>query len=361
MRLKQEMQAASTLGDVIARAECLLEERQLRAAIATFDEAETRGADPDGCCAARWLASMLQGDFQAAWAQSDVIRQRGGDDPSRFWMGEDLQGKRVIARCLHGFGDAIQFLRYLPRLRALASEVIVEVPPRMLELAPMLDGVGELITWGAERLAPEPQWDVQVEVMELPYLFRTQLAELPIAVNYLRPPTADVDEATACMGRCRETLRLGLVWSAGEWNTTRSIPISCLEPLLRVSGAEFWSLQGGAAASEAQPWIDAGLMRDAAICGGGQRALAAVVANLDLVITVDTLAAHLAGAMGRPVWVLLQHAADWRWMTDRSDSPWYPRMRLFRQPASVAAWQETVDKVRAELLRLLDATGHGRV
>ncbi len=347
-----EAESTTALAEQIALAEQLLDARQLPEALLAFRAAESLGADPDGCSAARWLASMLGGDFEAAWKESDAIRWRDSADPHRFWTGEDVRGRRVIVRCLHGFGDAVQFLRYLPRLRALAAEVIVEVSPQMIALAPMLDGIDEVTTWGANRPVTAPEWDVQVEVMELPYLFRTTVAELPLAAEYLRLPCADVENAAQAMGDPEDALRVGLVWAAGEWNVARSIPLECMERLLGISGVEFWSLQGGTAASEVQQLTLTGAVRDAAVCGEGQRALAAVIANLDLVITVDTLAAHMAGAMGKPAWVLLQHAADWRWMTGRDNSPWYPKMKLFRQPAK-DNWAAVIDSVGTELSRLV--------
>lgn len=337
-------------GEQIALAERLLEQRQLSKAQAAFDLAEEMGADPDGCSAARWMTAMLRGDFEAAWRESDAIRRRDSPDPERLWMGEDVRGKRVMVRCLHGFGDAIQFLRYLPRLQALAGQVIVEVPPRMLALAPMLDGVDEVFTWGEMGPAMQPAWDVQVEVMELPYLFRTTQAELPVAIEYLRVPRAEVKDAGRAMGAARG-LRVGVVWAAGEWNPARSIPIASVERLVRSGSAEFWSLQGGTARGDIAELLQGRVLRDAAECGEGLRVLAAVIANLDLVITVDTLAAHLAGAMGKPVWVMLQQAADWRWMADRCDSPWYPRTRLFRQVAE-GDWSGVVEDVRVGLARL---------
>ncbi len=343
---------ALTLDEQIAQAEGLLEERRLPEALLAFDVAEGMGADADGCSAARWMGWMLGGEFSAAWRESDVIRRRGGGDPHRFWMGEDVRGKRVIVRCLHGFGDAIQFLRYMPRLRALAAAVVVEVAPRMVALAPLMEGVGEVITWGEHAPAEAPVWEVQVEVMELPYVFRTEMEGLPIAVRYLRVPTREAELAARAMGDAQGEMRVGVVWAAGEWNVERSVALTAIERLLRVEGVEFWSLQGGRAADEGAGWVELGLMRDAAVCGDGLLAMAGVMANLDLVITVDTLAAHMAGAMGRPVWVLLQEAADWRWMVERSDSPWYPEMRLFRQ-RSGGGWDEVMERVRAELEQMV--------
>lgn len=336
-------------------AERLLQERRVTEAMAAFDAAEAMGADEDGCSAARWMAAMLGGNFEVAWRESDDIRARGGPDPHQFWMGEDPHGKRVIVRCLHGFGDAVQFLRFLPRLNAVAEQVIVEVPPRMLSLAPYLDGVGEVISWGEKAPQRAPEWDMQVEVMELPYLFRVHEAELPVATNYLQVPGACVLEAGRAMGD-RRGLRVGLVWAAGEWNPARSLPLECFGDLVRSGAAEFWSLQGGDTSGAAEDWLRAGLLRDASICGDGLSVLAAVIANLDLVITVDTLAAHLAGSMGVPVWVLLQHAADWRWMTERSDSPWYPRLRLFRQVRE-GDWKGVMERLQPELLKLSGSIG----
>ena len=121
----------------------------------------------------RWTAHMLTGNFAAAWRESDTIRAGGAPDPHRFWAGENLRGRRVMLRCLHGYGDAVQFLRYAPRLQRTASRLTVEVPPAMMEIARYFCGVDDVITWGVDAPARAPSWDVQVEVMELPYLFRT--------------------------------------------------------------------------------------------------------------------------------------------------------------------------------------------
>ena len=296
---------------------------------------------------------MLQGDFEAAWQESDAIRLRGAPDPSRFWDGEDIRGARVIVRSLHGFGDAVQMLRYAPMLQEQAAKVIFEVPPRFVELAQHFVGVEDVTTWRDGASATAPAWDIQVEVTELPYLFRTTTRDLPLADNYLQMPSDAVQRAARAMMRATTSRRrIGLVWTAGEWNKQRSIPFCLLRFLLREQAAEFWSLQGGLAAQDA-----AGAeIRDAtAECGDGLLSLAATIANLDLVITVDTLAAHVAGALGKPVWVLLQHAADWRWMTERSDSPWYPTVRLFRQRRP-SNWVSVLEEVQSALPEFMTGT-----
>lgn len=331
---------------LLEQAEILLACRDVLAAIMAFDRAEAAGAAADACAAGRWMAHMLAGNFAAAWRESDAIRRRGAPDPHRYWTGEDLRGQRVILRCLHGYGDAVQFLRYVPRLRALVSHLVVEVPPAMMEIASCFDGIDDVITWGAEAPAVSPEWNAQVEVMELPYLFRTQPDELPLAERYLHLPETMKRQAARAMGSSRLP-RVGIVWAAGEWNADRSLPPGLLLQLLQTSSCEFWNLQGGRARQEPQPHQN---LRDAA-CFGILR-LAALISQLDLVITVDTLAAHLAGALDKPAWLLVQYAADWRWMLERRDSPWYPSLEIFRQPTP-GDWQSAVACVRDRLAEWL--------
>ncbi|WP_162601465.1 glycosyltransferase family 9 protein [Occallatibacter savannae] len=311
-----------------------------------FDAAEACGADPDRCAAGRWMAHMFAGDFAAAWQESDAIRGRGGPDPHRMWSGESLKDRNVIVRCLHGYGDAIQFLRYAPQLRSLAAEVTYEVPPALYELAPYIEGVDHVITWG--RLAPvaPTKWDAQIEVMELPYIFRTVVSDLPIAQNYMHLPQSRCNCVNRKLGRNHP--RVGVVWAGGEWNHHRSIPFPVFSELLRQPECEFWSLQGGAAQADWQMLPPSPRLRDSADLGEGILNLACVISQLDLVITVDTLAAHLAGAMGIPAWVLLQGAADWRWMARGATSPWYPSLRLFRQHTA-GDWAGLIADVRQEL------------
>lgn len=333
--------------DLLAGAECLLDARQIELARQAFSAAQAAGADPDECCAGRWMTAILAGEFASAWRESDAIRARGAFDLHRFWNGEPLHNKKVIVRCLHGFGDAVQMLRYAPRLRELAAQVIFEVPPRLLELARCFDGVEHVICWGTDEPAAN-EWEMQLEIIELPYIFRTMLPELPLAKNYLRLPRKVIQNTAAAMGEAGKP-RVGLVWAAGEWNPSRSISPTFLEPVLRNSSVEFWNLQGGRAAGASGLECLPGAVQDATkVCGDGLLPLAATIQNLDLVITVDTLAAHLAGALGKPAWVLLQYAADWRWMITRSDSPWYPTLRLFRQRVP-GDWQTVIESVQQAL------------
>ncbi|MEK6396785.1 MAG: hypothetical protein V4734_01760, partial [Terriglobus sp.] len=313
--------------DAVAKAEHLLNQRKLTQALKRFNEADALRTDTNRCAVGRWMAHMLLGKFQLAWRESDAIRARTPHDPNRFWRGEDLHGKRVVLRCLHGFGDAVQFLRFVPWLYAIAADVIVEVPPKLLELAPMFAGVEHVITWGEQAPPMPPEWDVQVEINELPYLFRLDVAQLPIAERYLRIPPAIIARH-AVSSRQAASLKVGVVWAGGEWNPSRSIPFEDIRRILHVEDCEFWNLQGGTPRSAWPVGLDQ--LHAAEGCEDSIVVLAALIAQMDLMITSDTLAAHLAGAQGVPCWVILRHAADWRWMHTREDSPWYPSIRLFR-------------------------------
>jgi hypothetical protein len=341
--------------DTITRAERLLEQRRLVQAISLFHRAQAEGRDPDRCAAGRWMAAMLAGDFAAAWDESAAIRRRGMPDPNRFWQGEDWHGKSVILRCLHGIGDAVQFLRYVPRLRERAARLIIECTPRAVELIRCLPGIEEVITWGPEAPSTPPSWEVQLEIMELPCLFQSTCADLPITTNYLGLPRSELDHAAHVLASCSGP-HVGIVWSSGEWNPSRSLPLQLLLPILTRRECQFWNLQGGRVRRDWQSLPALRHLRDApALADAGLVPLAAVIAHLDLVITVDTLAAHLAGALGIPCFLLLQYAADWRWMVDRNDSPWYPSLRLYRQPAA-GDWNGPVARVNQALTAWLSGS-----
>jgi hypothetical protein len=342
---------------LLSRAEALLATRKLAPALDCFHAAEARGNDPDRCAAGRWMVHMLRGNFAAAWQESDAIRRRGAPDPHRFWNGEDISGRRVIVRCLHGFGDTVHFMRYAAQLNNRAAQVIWEVSPAMKDLAPCFRGVEHILTWG-EECRETQEWDMQIELMELPYIFRTTIAELPIGSKYLTLPTRTVRNTAREMGP-RTVPRVGVVWGAGSWNAARSIPVALLRPLFETEGCEFWNLQGGPLRRVGDELGDGVTLCDSAACNDGLLRLAAVISQLDLVMTVDTLAAHLAGSLGIPVWLMLQRAADWRWMEARDDSPWYPSLRIFRQPAP-DAWADVLHSVEDKLQQWLYANGRRR-
>lgn len=354
--MKVDHPAFDASGLLLARAEELLAARSLQPALHAFSCAQQHGADPRRCAAGRWMAHALHGDLSAAWEESASIRTGGLDDGACFWRGEDVTGKRVIVRCLHGFGDAVQFMRYAPQLNAIASRSVWELPPALVDLARCCRGVDHVISWESRHVLAR-SWEVQVELMELPCIFETQMADLPVATKYLRLPEKTLAIVSRRMG-VRSLPRLGIVWAAGDWNPSRSIPLHYLRRLLNTSEFELWNLQGGSAREVWRDVPNCPTLRDAKVCGDGILALAAVISQLDLVITVDTLAAHLAGALGVPAWVMLQYAADWRWMTERNDSPWYPSLRLFRQP-SPGDWTSVLREIEAKLQDWLGSQPEG--
>jgi hypothetical protein len=309
--------------------------------------AERAGYPPDECAACRWQCWMLLGRFDEAWRESDAIAGRGRADPGRLWDGQPFTGKRVMIRCLHGYGDALQFIRYAGLLRRQAAAVLVQTHPQLVSLlkaAPFADGV---TTWTDGPGRCPGDWDQQIEVMELPRAFRTTVGSIPAEVPYVSPPPALERESFQRLGP-RFRPRVGLVWEGGGWDAGRNVPLSELLPILQVPGVEFVSFQRGAAREELAARDPDASIRDLSGDSEDVSYFAADLMHTDLLITVDTMAAHLAGALGRPVWVLLPYQADWRWMLDRPDTPWYPTMRLFRQRAP-GDWRRPVREAASEL------------
>ena len=295
-----------------------------------------------------WTSCMRRGDFAAAWEVSDAaVRSRGGVPcwhwPRHFqylWDGTPLAGQRVLIRCYHGLGDTIQFIRYAPLVKAVAAEVIVWAQPQLLPLLRTASGVDRLLP--LHDGTPDVEYDVDVESMELPHIFRTTLETIPSRVPYLsvRPARRPAGEGLA----------VGLFWKGGDWDQRRSVPTPQLAPLVDVPGVAFHVLH-----REPDPEAPPTFRRMPGVdtVAGTARAVRA----LDLVITIDSMPAHLAGALGVPVWTLLQRDADWRWLEGREDSPWYPTMRLFRQERA-GDWHPVVQRVARELADLSARAAH---
>ncbi len=324
--------------------------RRIAAAIELTNRAEHAGHDPDACAALRWQCWMASGLFEEAWRESDRIHARGSRDPNRLWDGLPFDDKRVIIRCLHGYGDAIQFVRYAALVKRRAARVIVQTHPELVSLMRSLKAADEVITWMGHE---GPKWDQQIEVMELPRAFRTTVETIPCEVPYLSV-AADRQRCSRVRALKSGRPRIGLQWGSSNWDPGRSLGLSDLEPVLRFSGCEFFSFQRGDARRDLASCPMAGRIQDVSGESPDIVEAAADLMNIDLLVTVDTMLAHLAGALGRPVWVLLPYQADWRWMLERRDSPWYPSMRLFRQPAA-GEWKPAVCRLVAEVAEFVDA------
>jgi hypothetical protein len=289
------------------------------------------------------MSSMRHGAYETAWTISDaVLRARAGvpcwhwpRHRQYIWDGTPLAGKRVLVRCYHGLGDTLQFIRYTPLIKAIAQEVVVWAQPALLPLLRTMRGIDRLLP--LHDGTPEVEYDVDVESMELPHVFRTTLATIPTTIPYLHITPTSFPRWGG--------LAVGLVWATGDWDhERRSIPFPLLAPLALVPGVGLYILQRGPALAHYRPGIGRLAGSDNVI------EAARIMRALDLVISVDTMPAHLAGALGIPVWTLLDAAADWRWMDGREESPWYPTMRLFRQEYS-GAWEPVIARVAAELTR----------
>lgn len=354
----------------LAQAEALLSARDTDAALAVYAEAERGCAEPDRLSGGRWMCHMLRGEYDLAWQESDAIRARGAVDPHRFWQGEAIDGRRVMLRCLHGYGDTVMYLRWLPLLRARASSVVVQVAPEMLPLLrAMVAGmqrtypnddeavvrVGHpmeeacpvsVVSWTAEGETDRAMWEVQVECAELPYLFRATPAALPAPVRMVFRE-AVLHGVRGRLG-VRMKPRVGLVWTGSSYDAARSIPFARVRVLLGNHAVEFWSLQAPENNAEWERYAREREWRARTFYAGEDRAgiaeMAAFASEMDVVITIDTLAAHVAGSLGLPVWVLLKREADWRWMLEREDTPWYPTMRLFRQ-SEARDWSGPLERV----------------
>ena len=289
---------------------------------------------------------MRDGDFAAAWAVNDqVLACRDPatrDDPSRpyherwVWDGRPLRGRRVLVRCYHGLGDTLQFSRYLPALRARASRVTLETQP---ELAALLRGLPADRIHPFDPASPLPPAECDVEIMELGHALRLA----PDPSPYLR-----VSPLPGPGGR------VGFCWRSGAWDRARDVPVDTLRSVAGIPGLKAVSLQRGPAAAEAALLGAHDPLRGSMDI----QMVAALIAGLGAVVTVDSMIAHLAAALGRPTFVLLKHDPDWRWggPAHGSGTPWYAAARTYRQSAS-GDWAGAVACLQHELYATLRRNG----
>jgi hypothetical protein len=285
--------------------------------------------------AQRWLQAASAGDLTSAWAASDTLRNLGIDYSSRdrwcrpLWDGSSIDSRNVLIRCWRGLGDAIHFIRYAPLVRARASSLTVEAPPALIPLFRTVHGIDRLME--LDQSDPPVTNCVEIESTELPYVFRTTLDTIPRTIPYFDLPGA--------WGAGKEQLNVGLCWCGGSYDLRRAMRLSDLEPLSGLRKANFFQLQRGKAWRQI---IGSSIaFRNPSDHSMDLRKTASLIKSLDLIVSVDTMVAHLAGALGKRVYLLLHTDADWRWLKDRDDSPWYPTIKLFRQSAA-GDWKSVV-------------------
>jgi Flp pilus assembly protein TadD len=304
------------------------------------------------------MASLRLGDLKRGFSEYEW-RFKGPDgvNLSRYsqprWDGGDLAGKTILLHGEQGMGDIIQFVRYVPLVAAKKGKIILVCHPELCRLLGNMRFVSRAI--GFE--ATPPHHDVYCPTLSLPFVFGTTQVTIPAYTPYIHPAADLVRVWGQRLGPRGTTARVGLVWSGRpefKDNAARSIRLEQLAPLAEVKGIEFHSLQKGPASREALNPPAGMRLIDHSERLTDFAETAALIANLDLIISVDTAPAHLAGAVGKPVWVLLHNPADWRWMLQRSDNPWYPTMVLFRQTAP-GQWNDVIGWVAQGL-----ATGQRR-
>ncbi len=300
---------------------------------------------------ARWnlgLTQLLLGRFKEGWAghewrfgQKDTVPRLF---PQPMWDGSPLEGRRILLHAEQGLGDTLQFVRYAPLVQQRGGIVILECQQPLVRLLAGASGIDRLIARGH----PLPEFDCHTPLLSLPAIFRTVLDTIPAAVPYIKASPEEVErwrEIIESHAGARSGLKVGLTWAGNPRHRNdrnRSLAPSDLSALAGLDETVFFQLQKDMTTA---PDLDMIELLDST---SDFLDTAAILQNLDLLISVDTSVAHLAGALGRPVWTLLPFAPDWRWMTGRSDSPWYPSMRLYRQQ-SRKDWAEVLGRVRGDL------------
>jgi len=300
------------------------------------------------------FACLLSGKFAEGWKRykwrfsTNISTYLLRDHPNR-WNGLSIAGKKLLVVCEQGLGDSLQFVRYLPMVKALGLEVKFGVKRALYDLFLQLPGVDNLVEIPGN--AAKIDFDFHVPLLDLPMIFGTTLKTIPAEVPYL---FADPAKAECWKDKLNtEKFKVGIVWAGSPEHSndySRSCALKHFAVLTKIEGVRLYSLQKGTAAGQLDDFPE---VTDLADQLEDFSDTAAVVENLDLVISVDTAVVHLAGAMGKSTWTLLPFAPDWRWMLDRDDSPWYPTMRLFRQE-KCNDWQGLFARVAQQLKILIE-------
>jgi len=332
---------------------CLRSLNRLNEAMKEFRIAlELRPRYPEAMWAVGFLM-LLTGDFTNGWRALEARLQLAYkpllfDLAQSAWDGSALDGKAILLYGEQGLGDTIQFARYVPMVKARGGLVVMACPSPLKRL--LQESLG--IEYIATERDPVPMGDVRCALMSLPRIFQTTLDNIPAQVPYIAADPALSQKWRGRLADDAARFNVGVVWAGNRRHLNdrnRSVPLDHFAPMAQIPDVRLISLQKGPAAAEIKTsgtgivdWTAE--LSDLAETAG-------LIANLDLVISVDTSVAHLAGAMAKPTWTLLPFAPDWRWMLNRSDSPWYPTMRLFRQPAP-GDWHTPLRQITEELSRL---------
>lgn len=295
------------------------------------------------------LLQLLLGDFANGWRNYEVrwkvYPPRVFNEP--LWLGAPLNGASIVLYAEQGLGDSLQFLRYAPMVAAAGGRVILDLPANLRRLAAQTPGISAVVATGE----PLPPFVCRTPLMSLPLAFGTTVETIPAPVPYLFAPQEALQTAAA-LNWPKTGLRVGIAWTGNPShpkNRARSVPLDLLSTLFDLEGVHFFSLQIGA--PEAELKARKTRVIDLEPFTRDMADTAAQMMQMDLILTIDTSMAHLAGALGRPLWVMLNKVPDWRWLLEREDCPWYPNARLLRQPRQ-GDWPAVIERVRAELVEL---------
>jgi tetratricopeptide (TPR) repeat protein len=296
--------------------------------------------------------NLTMGNFRPGWRQyesrwqTDPLKGKKFNSHVPLWLGEEqLCGKTILLWAEQGFGDAIQFLRYVPLVAQMAGHVIVRVSAVLKSLTGTLQCPVSIVT----PREPLPFHDFQCPLMSLPLAFGTTLESIPADIPYLGADFDMTEKWQKLLGP-RDKPRIGIVWAGRQHeplNRTRDIPLEALQPLANL-GVEIISLQKQIPEKDRQVLESMPHVRNLGETLVDFADTAALIENLDMVVSTDTAVAHLAGALGKPVWIMLRYSGEWRWLRDRSDSPWYPTARIFRQKVH-GDWAGVVGEITRQL------------
>ena len=348
LKLKPDYpEAHNNLGDALA------EQGRFEEATASFFRALQLKPDDARAKFNYSLLLLLRGDFECAWPLFEERCVALHYTDRRFskppWDGRILNGQRVLVHAEHGFGDSIHFIRYAPLIARRGGEVVVECQRALVELFRSVQGVSEVVATGDTL----PAFDLHVPMLSQPFIFKTTFQSIPHEVPYLFTESSRREAWRGRVRSDRSRLKVGITW-AGIPRTIhlqkRHIPLESLLPLWCVGGVDFFCLQIGDGLKQLRQTPSASSIVDHTEHINDFADTAALIAELDLIISVDTAVAHLAGALGQPVWTLLSVVPDWRWGLKSERTPWYPTMRLFRQLVA-GDWDSVIQQVAESLSR----------
>jgi hypothetical protein len=374
LRLRPDShEALDNLGSTLAR------QGKWKEALSLYEQALRLKPDYPEARRNRSFAWLAQGDFERGWPEYEwrlkCRKHRGVTFGRLRWDGHDLAGKTILLHAEQGLGDSLQFIRFAPLVKLLGGpEILFYSPAPLARLSARCPGVDRVFTDGS-RL---PDFDVHASLMSLPALLGTTLASLPRTVPYLSADRETIDKWRPVVERAFSggsssssppPMRIGIAWQGNPLNRVdrwRSYPLAELALLAELPGVRLISLQRGDGTDQLRKL--AGRFSVAELNGDIQGLeadldfldTAAVMSQLDLVVTPETAVAHLAGSLGVEVWVALSHVGDWRWQLDQDASPWYPTMRLFRQPRP-GDWEDVFQRMADTLIRRLPERASNQV